>query len=98
MDYEMILRLEVLAPGIKKHTGYFNNMPVTMSKAGGISWTSEQKGIDEIKKALKEHGRYNGAAMYYYWARTLRAKIKNILLRLNLQGIVKLWRKNKWGN
>ncbi|MBI5727774.1 MAG: glycosyltransferase [Ignavibacteriales bacterium] len=98
MDYEMIVRLEVLTPDIKTRTGYFNNIPVTISKAGGISWTSEQKGIDEVKKALKEHGRYNIAAKYYYWVRTFRTKVKNVLLRLNLQVIVKLWRKNKWGN
>lgn len=98
MDYELILRFDTKIEDFLQKTFYFTKYPLTITRAGGASWVHEQKGIDEVRTALKRCGRYNYYAMYHFYIRTFRTKLKAVLKKCGMASVVVFWRKVKWSN
>ncbi len=98
MDYEFIIRLEMVFPGFKGRGRYYTEQPVAIMYSGGASWNNELRSIEESKAALKKYGFWNSAAQKNYLLRVIRTYFKKYLNGLNLSGVVKYWRYKKWKN
>ena len=98
MDYEFIIRIEKSLPNFKSNGVYYSEEPIDVMHAGGASWRNELKAIEESKAALKMHGFWNVSAKINYSLRVSRTCLKSYLSKLNLNSIVKTWRRFKWKN
>jgi glycosyltransferase involved in cell wall biosynthesis len=96
MDFEFICRLEKIVPDLRSRGIYINYDPISFMSAGGASWKNELRSIHEVKRALQEHNFWNLDARKNYFFRLFRTWLKQIFNFLNLNLIVKLWRKLKW--
>ncbi|MHB1685932.1 MAG: glycosyltransferase family 2 protein [Ignavibacteriaceae bacterium] len=97
MDTEFFYRIKKSFGNVESISKYINEVPIAIMNAGGESWNREIDGINELKAVLKLHGYWNFAGKWFYSIRIIRTKIKKPLTLLNLNFIVKLWRKLKWG-
>lgn len=98
MDYEYYCRLAKKFKDLDKKVFYIKDKPIVRMKAGGASWKNELKSIEEIKKALVEHGFWNKSGKNFYTARKRRTLIKKYFTKLHLNFLVKIWRIIKYGN
>ena len=98
MDYELIMRYEKRIPGFRNKGKYLKGEPIAVMHSGGASWKYELESIREYKNSLKEYGYWDFNAKKEYFFRIFRTRLKMIFSDLHLNFIVKLWRKNKWGN
>lgn len=98
MDFDYYCRLVKTYGNLKERCFYISEKPMVTMNAGGVSWKNENKSIAEIKTALKEHDLWDLESARFYYARKFRAIFKEYLTQLNLEYIVKMWRKNKWKN
>ncbi len=98
MDYEYYCRLAKNFKDLKSRIFYIKDEPLVKMNAGGASWNNELKSIEEIKKALIEHGFWNRAAKNFYAARKTRTMLKKNLTKLHINFLVKIWRRIKYGN
>ncbi len=98
MDFEFICRLIKQVDDFYNKGIYLKGEPLVTMAAGGASWRSELASIDETKRALKKYGCWNFDARKNYILRKLRTKLKILLSKIGLNGIVKKWRKRKWEN
>ncbi len=96
MDFEFIVRLEKKFPEIKTKVKYFSDFPIAKMYSGGASWENELQSIEETKKALKKYDFWNSSAKRNYLLRIFRTRLKKYLSVLNLNFVVKIWRKRKW--
>lgn len=97
MDFEWVCRL-YKNPFEQKYKGVYliNHGPLVKMHAGGASDIHELKSIDEVERALKEHGFWDFTAFKNQFFRRLRIRIKKTLITLKLDFFVKIWRQNKW--
>ncbi|MFT6069526.1 MAG: glycosyltransferase involved in cell wall biosynthesis [Bacteriovoracaceae bacterium] len=98
MDFELMCRMYRDAETCKYKGFYLSGDPIVSMYAGGVSWTHELKSIDEVEKALKAYGFWDAEAKKHQDNRRRRIKIKNFLMRLRLDPLVKVWRRLKWNN
>lgn len=96
MDYEFYCRISKAFTDVDSICDYVREVPIVVMNAGGVSWSSEMKSVDEIKKALILHGYWNFNGRKFYYLRALRTKIKGFISSLNLNFILKIWRNLKW--
>lgn len=97
MDFHLVCRMYA-SPSVCKYKGKYIQEPcLVRMKAGGISDVQELRSIDDVERALKETKHFNLQAAYYLFMRRLRIRVKKLLSSLGLQGLVKYWRKLKWG-
>jgi|GEM_PF-4685498 len=96
MDTEFFYRVKKNYGDVEKISRYISDIPVSVMNAGGTSWYQELKGIEEMKNALKLHGYWNFNAKWIYLVRIIRTKIKKPLTSLNLNFVIKAWRRLKW--
>jgi hypothetical protein len=96
MDYELIIRFENSIRNFSEKGKYLHGEPVAVMNAGGASWQHELKSIKECRAALKKNGLWNFNAKKSYYLRIFRTRLKEYLSKLNLNAIIKLWRKAKW--
>ncbi|NWF88258.1 MAG: glycosyltransferase [Ignavibacteriaceae bacterium] len=96
MDFEFICRLEKQISNFRQRGIYIEGEPLSVMNAGGESWQNEIPGIKEVKRSLIQHGLWNHNARVEYSKRMVRTKFKRILNILNLNMIIKFWRKHKW--
>ncbi|MFO7447456.1 MAG: glycosyltransferase family 2 protein [Ignavibacteriaceae bacterium] len=97
MDHELIIRYEKLIRNFGEKGRYLNGESVGIMYAGGASWQNELKAVKESRRALKMHGFWNYDARKNYLLRVSRIRIKEYLNKMNLNVLVKIWRKGKWG-
>ena len=64
--------------------------------AGGVSDTMEIRSIDDVERALRQHGFWSGTAFFNLALRRFRIRLKSFLKLVGLNILVKLWRKYKW--
>ena len=98
MDFEFICRLIKQVHDFYNKGIYLKGEPLVTMAAGGASWENELDSIEETRKALKKYGYWNFDAKKNYKLRVLRTKLKILLSKIGLYGIVKKWRKKKWKN
>lgn len=98
MDFEFVCRFEKQITDFRERGEYIKGGPLTVVHAGGISWKNEIGSIVEGKTALQLHGFWNLNAKWNYILRMFRTRLKNIILVLKLNIVVKLWRNMKWRN
>ena len=98
MDYEYYCRLAKSYPDLNEISEYINNKPLVKMNAGGASWNNELKSIEEIKKALIQHGFWNYEGKKFYKDRKFRTILKKYFTQMHLNLFVKIWRKIKYGN
>lgn len=98
MDFELLCRMYSDAETCKYKGFYLQGDPIVSMYAGGVSWTHELKSIDELEKALKAYGFWDAEARKNQSRRRMRIKLKNFLVSLGLDPIVKIWRSYKWKN
>lgn len=98
MDFEWVCRL-FNEKNHERFQGFYleQSGPLVRMHAGGASDINELKSIDEVERALKEHGLWNFSACRYQFLRRLRIRLKKILSNLGLNSIIKIWRQFKWG-
>jgi len=97
MDFEFICRLIKQVDDFFNKGIYIEGKPMVTMAAGGVSWENELDSIEETRKALKKYGFWNFDARINYILRKLRTKIKIFFSKIGLNGIIKKWRKIKWG-
>jgi len=97
MDFEFICRLSKLIGNLDKVSKYIPGDPLVHMSSNGFSWIHEKETVKAEIQALKQHRLWGFSSMKIYLMRMLRVKIKEYLKRLKLEGIIKLWRKIKWG-
>lgn len=97
MDFEFICRMSKIfeLPSI---SFYLNSKPMVVMNAGGVSWKYEIDTINETKRALKSHHLWNAKSLFHYSLRIMRAYLKIILNKIELNSLVKIWRNKKWSN
>ncbi|MFZ0455780.1 MAG: glycosyltransferase family 2 protein [Ignavibacteriaceae bacterium] len=98
MDYELIMRYEKKIPDFRNKGKYLKGEPIAVMHSGGASWKYEMESIKEYKNALKKYDFWDFNARKEYFLRIFRTRLKKIFNDLHLNFLVKLWRKNKWGN
>ena len=98
MDFEFICRLFKSSVDFSSRGYYIDGKPLVTMVSGGASWRNELDSIEESKRALKKYGFWNFDAKKNYILRKLRTKIKIVLSKIGLNGVVKKWRKRKWEN
>jgi len=98
MDFEFICRLIKQVDDFYNKGIYLKGVPLVTMVAGGASWENELDSIEETRKALKKYNYWNFDARKNYILRRLRTKLKVLLSKIGLNGIVKKWRKRKWEN
>jgi glycosyltransferase involved in cell wall biosynthesis len=98
MDFEFICRLIKQVDDLYNKGIYLKGEPLVTMAAGGASWENELDSIEETRKALKIYDYWNFDARKNYILRKLRTKLKILLSKIGLNGIVKKWRKRKWEN
>ncbi len=98
MDFEFICRLIKQVDDFYSKGIYLKGAPLVTMAAGGASWKNELDSIEETRKALKQYNYWNLDARKNYILRKLRTKLKILLSKIGLNGIVKKWRKRKWEN
>lgn len=96
MDFELICRMYSDPVNCKYKGVYLGGDPLVKMHAGGISWNQELKSIDDVERALKNHGFWNLDAAKNLALRRSRIKLKNGLSKIGLDFVIKLWRKWKW--
>jgi len=98
MDFEFICRLIKQVDDFYNKGIYLKGEPLVTMAAGGASWENELDSIEETRMALKKYNYWNFDAMKNYILRKHRTKIKILLSKIGLSGIVKKWRNRKWEN
>ena len=98
MDYALMVKFEKNIPNFREKGKYLQGDPLVTMHSGGASWMNELNSISETKQALKEFGFWNFNARKQNFYRMFRTKLKKYLTKLNLNFLVKSWRKNKWHN
>ena len=95
MDYEFYCRI-ALNYDPNKISVYLKDEPLVKMYSGGISWRNELISINEIKKALLLHGFWNSEGKKFYYLRIARTRVKEMFAVLNIQSLIRLWRRIKW--
>lgn len=95
MDFELFCRLYNNPHELKVSVQYLDQVTVKMY-AGGVSCQYEIKSIDEVIKSLKLHNLYSINAFLSQNSRKFRIYLKQVLQKIGLAFIVKLWRNKKW--
>ncbi|GJQ64742.1 MAG: glycosyl transferase [Melioribacteraceae bacterium] len=98
MDYDLIVRWHKEYPEIYNSGFYANKYPMVKMSAGGISWSNELDMLEEMYSVVNKYGLNSDFAHKKLMQRKRRVKLKLFLERLGLNGLVKVWRKYKWGN
>jgi len=98
MDFEFICCLIKQVDDFFNKGIYLEGEPLVTMVAGGASWENELDSIEETRMALKKYNYWNFDAMKNYILRKHRTKIKILLSKIGLSGIVIKWRNRKWGN
>jgi len=98
MDFDLVCRIKTYTSSLENVSVYLDSEPIVVMNAGGASWQYELHSIKESKQALINNGFWNFNAKQFYWFRVIRIKLKAIFTILNLNFIVKYWRKLKWKN
>jgi glycosyltransferase involved in cell wall biosynthesis len=98
MDYEIFCKISYSFKDVESICAYIQEIPITIMRGGGNSWILEIDSIIEIKKALKLYGYWNFEGKKFYFLRLLRTRVKGLLTALNLNFLLKLWRRLKWKN
>lgn len=98
MDFELLCRMYSDAETCKYKGFYLQGDPIVSMYAGGVSWTHELKSIDDLERALKTYGFWDAEARKNQNRRRGRIKLKNFLMSLGLDPVVKIWRRYKWMN
>lgn len=96
MDFEFFLRLSVNHPEVYNSNVYFDKYSVTEMSAGGVSWKYESKMLNEMESIVRKYNLFDENIKSEYKSRGRRIRIKNILGKLGLSGIIKMWRNKKW--
>lgn len=97
MDFHLVCRM-YSSPHTCRYKGVYLEEPCFVNmRAGGISDIQELRSIDDVERALKETKHFNLQAAYYLLMRRFRIRLKKILSKVGLTGLVKVWRRLKWG-
>lgn len=96
MDFELVCRMYNDPQTCRFKGIYLQGSPFVKMHAGGVSWNHELRSIDEVERALKEHGFWDSVAARAQNYRRKRIKLKQVMTRLKLNPLIKLWRKFKW--
>lgn len=96
MDFELLCRMYRTPEDCAYKSIYIDSEPLVTMHAGGISWENELESIDEVEKALREHGFWSNQAFLNQLLRKTRIRIKNSLTAIGLGPVVKIWRNYKW--
>jgi len=97
MDFEFMCRLSKLTGNLDKVSKYIPGEPLVYMSSNGLSWKNEKETVKAEIQALKQHRLWGFNTKKIYLMRLLRVKIKEYLKQLKLEGIIKFWRKIKWG-
>jgi glycosyltransferase involved in cell wall biosynthesis len=98
MDFEWVCRL-YRDPISLKFNGYYlaNTGPLVKMHAGGASDVNEMKSINEVERALREHGFWDFKACINQALRRWRIRLKKVFSLMGMNFMIKFWRKLKWG-
>jgi len=96
MDFELVCRMYHSPEACKFKGVYLAGDPIVKMHAGGVSDAMEIRSIDEVERALKEHGLWSSTAFFNLALRRFRIRLKSILKLVRLNILVKIWRKYKW--
>ncbi len=96
MDFELICRMYSDCVTPKFNGSYIKGEPLVRMFSGGASWKHELKSINEVERALKEHGFWSIRAMWNQFNRRMRIRIKNLMEVTGISIPVKIWRRYKW--
>ena len=97
MDFEWVCRLYRDPTDLKYKGVYLNDVgPLVIMHAGGASDVHELRSINEVERALKEHGFWDFTAWKNQFLRRMRIKLKKLLSSVGLHFVVKIWRNLKW--
>ena len=97
MDFEFICRLSKSTCDLDKVSKYILGEPLVYMSSNGLSWKYEKETVKAEIQALKQHRLWDFNTRKIYLMRLLRVKIKEYLKLLKLEGVIKFWRKIKWG-
>jgi glycosyltransferase involved in cell wall biosynthesis len=98
MDFELILRMYESPENCTAQSVYLDGEPLAVMRAGGASYRSEGKSLDETTRALKSHNLWTLKARLFQTNRRIRVRLKNFLPPMLASGLVKAWRSIKWRN
>lgn len=98
MDFEFVCRFYTDKDNTLANGVYIDTEPMVLMRAGGGSDVNETETLDEVEKALKEHGKWDKTAVMFHKRIRFRIMMKRLITLLGLNCIVRLWRKKKWGN
>jgi glycosyltransferase len=96
MDYEHTSRFYRNSASTDCKISYLPETLVAL-RAGGESCRHEKKSIKETKKFLQAKSLWSFRAQMNYFLRLFRVEMKRMILFFNLNFIITLWRKAKWG-
>lgn len=91
MDFDLVCRMM-----INNCKGFYLPETITRMYSGGASDTNEMKALNEFQKILESHGRLTAKARKWYKQKRLRITLKQSLNTMHLNGLIRLWRNNKW--
>lgn len=96
MDFDLMCRMYIDVNKCQFLGHYLKGDPIVKMHAGGVSWNYELKSIDEVERALKNHGFLDSDALHHLKMRRMRIKLKNVLSKCGLNSLIKVWRNLKW--
>lgn len=96
MDYEWVLRLYDKNLNLKYRGHYLDTKPMVFMRAGGASWSGDDKGVVERRLGLEKHNLYGLKAKILISWQVLKLKVRNFLYRIKLDPLIKFWRWLKW--
>ena len=96
MDFELIARMYETPEAPRLKGLYLAGEPLSIMHAGGASWNFEMRALDDVRRALLKAGFWNRTAMRAQSMRKIRIRLKGILSRAGLDGMIRIWRRLKW--